>query len=50
MGKEISMLVNKHEHSGEFKVIFDRKETASGIYFYQLKINNATKTGKIIIQ
>ena len=50
MGKEISMLINRHEHSGEFKVFFDRNKTASGMYFYQLKINNTTKTGKIIIQ
>lgn len=50
IGKELPLLLNEHRHSGEFKIIFDRKQIAAGIYFYQLKINNTIKTGKIIIQ
>ena len=50
MGKEVSALVNEHKPSGELKIIFDRKQIPAGIYFYQLKIDGATKAGKIIIQ
>ena len=50
MGRELPLLVNEHRHSGEFKIIFDRQQIAAGIYFYQLRINNTMKTGKIIIQ
>lgn len=50
MGKEVVLLLNEIKQAGEFKIIFDRKETAAGIYFYQMKVNNAVRAGKIIIQ
>ncbi len=50
MGKEIALLLNGNQSSGELKIVFERKENAAGIYFYQLKINDAVKTGKIIMQ
>ncbi len=50
IGKEIALLLNENQPSGELKIVFERKERAAGIYFYQLIINNTTKTGKIIVQ
>lgn len=50
MGNEISLLLNERRPSGEFKVVFERKERPAGIYFYQLAMNDIIKTGKIIIQ
>lgn len=50
LGNEVALLLNEHHPQGELKIIFDRKENAAGIYIYRLKINDAIKTGKIIIQ
>ncbi len=50
MGKEVALLVDEHKAAGETELNFDRGKCASGIYFYQLKINNSVKAGKMIIR
>jgi subtilisin-like proprotein convertase family protein len=49
-GKEVVQLINEYKSFGEMKIIYDRKQSESGIYLYQLKINDVVKTGKIILQ
>lgn len=49
MGKEVAELLDEYKSSGELKVTFDRNSLASGIYFYQLQIDDSIKTGKLII-
>lgn len=50
LGREITLLANEHKTSGELKIPFDRKQIPAGIYFYRLNINNAMKSGKLILQ
>ncbi|MCB9208858.1 MAG: N-acetylmuramoyl-L-alanine amidase [Ignavibacteriales bacterium] len=42
LGKEIVTLVNKQQSAGNYKVNFDASELPSGVYFYQLKVVNAS--------
>ncbi|MEW6006003.1 MAG: alpha/beta hydrolase fold domain-containing protein [Stygiobacter sp.] len=46
LGSEITTLVNGEMAAGEHSVVFDAKNLASGIYFYQLKTNLFTKVLK----
>jgi len=50
LGKELSQLVNEHKSVGEFNLTFDRNQLPSGIYFYQLTVDNDVTTGKLVIQ
>ncbi|MCK6615819.1 MAG: T9SS type A sorting domain-containing protein [Ignavibacteriaceae bacterium] len=36
LGKEIAVLVNEEKEAGEYEVLFDGSNAASGIYFYHL--------------
>lgn len=49
-GKEVGVLISEYRPAGESKIVYDRKQSQAGIYFYQLKINDTVKTGKIILQ
>jgi subtilisin-like proprotein convertase family protein len=50
LGNMITTIVNERKPQGESQIIFDKKQIASGIYFYRLKINSTDRVGKIIIQ
>jgi len=49
LGKEIRVLVNEEKNPGHYEIIFDAKELASGIYFYQLQTKEFTQTKKLIL-
>lgn len=49
MGKHIKSLVNKTQVTGTYQVEFDGSDLKSGIYYYNLSINNQFVTGKIIL-
>jgi hypothetical protein len=54
LGKEVRTLVNTLQKPGNYRVTWDgknnqRKEVASGIYFYQLRAGNFTETKKLIL-
>lgn len=49
-GKEVSRPLNEHSARGEYRIQFDRKQMAAGMYFYRLGINNIFRTGKLIVQ
>ncbi len=53
LGNEIATLVNEEKAPGEYEVDFDASSTSrlitSGIYFYQLRVNNLTSTKKMVL-
>jgi len=48
-GNEIATLVNEEKPSGNYEVEFDGTGLPSGIYFYQLKMNNYDQTKKMVL-
>jgi hypothetical protein len=50
VGTEVSHYNKTRFARGEHKISFERDQLPSGIYLYQLRINNTTKTGKLVIQ
>ena len=49
LGKEVAELINKEQSSGKYEIGFDASALASGVYFYQLKVNNFLKTKKFVL-
>ena len=49
LGKEVATLVNEQKHPGAYEVTFDGKNLSSGVYLYQLKVNNSVDTKKLIL-
>lgn len=49
LGKEIAEVVNKQQNAGKYEVNFDAFSLSSGVYFYQLKVNNFVKTNKFVL-
>ena len=49
LGQEIAILVNEEKPAGKYTVMFNVGSISSGIYFYQIKINNFISTKKMIV-
>jgi tetratricopeptide (TPR) repeat protein len=49
LGREVKLLVNEQKAKGEYSVNFDASTLVSGMYFYQLKVNNFISTKKMIL-
>ncbi len=52
LGNEVATLVNEEKRAGEYEVEFNVAQInnlSSGIYFYQLKTGNFTKTKKMLL-
>ena len=49
LGREIATLINEKKTAGNFEVEFDANDLPSGIYFYQIKSGNYSKTRKMIL-
>jgi thiol-disulfide isomerase/thioredoxin len=49
LGSEVAVLVNEEQFAGSHEINFDATELSSGIYFYELRINNLSKTKKMIL-
>jgi len=49
LGKEIAVLVNKEQPSGNYTVNFDAKDLSSGIYFYSLITETTVITKSMIL-
>ena len=50
LGKEVARYLNTNVPQGDSKIVFERNQIQSGVYLYQLEVNNTVKTGKIIVQ
>ena len=49
LGKEVASLINEHQNAGRYKVNFDASMLPSGIYFYQLKVNDFISIKKMVL-
>jgi hypothetical protein len=49
LGKEVATLVDKEMPAGNYSVDFDASDLSSGVYFYQLKVNNFIQTKKMVL-
>ena len=48
-GREIMVLADENQRTGEHKVVFDAMGLPAGIYFYQLNVNGVVESGKMIL-
>ncbi len=49
LGREVATLVNEEKAAGNYKVTFDAKNLANGVYFYSLKAGNYSSVKKMIL-
>ncbi len=49
LGRQIELLVNEIQSSGNYEFKFDAKILSSGVYYYQLKSNSFIQTRKMVI-
>ncbi len=49
LGREVATLVNEEKTAGSYEVQFTGNGLTSGIYFYQLKVDNFVETKKMIL-
>ncbi len=49
LGKEVALLVDEEKNEGKFNIKFNASNLSSGIYIYQLKVNDYTATKKMIL-
>lgn len=49
IGNEIAILVNEEKDAGSYEVEFNAQNLSSGIYFYQLVINEFVNTKKMVL-
>ncbi len=49
LGREVATLVDEFRNAGSYEVEFDGSSLASGIYFYQLKVNDFITTKKMML-
>ena len=49
LGRELTTLVNENKIAGFYEINFDASKLASGIYIYQLKVNDFTSSKKMIL-
>jgi len=49
LGREVATLVNENKPAGVYEIIFDAFNLPSGVYYYQLKVNDFVETKKLIL-
>ncbi len=49
LGKEVATLVNDSKTTGSYNVEFNAGNLASGVYLYQIKVNDYTATKKLML-
>jgi hypothetical protein len=49
LGKIVTILVNEQKQAGEYEILFNASEYASGVYFYKLTVNDFTSVKKMIL-
>jgi len=49
LGKEVSTLVNEEKPAGEYSIVFDGSNLASGMYVYRLSVGNNHLSRKMIL-
>lgn len=49
LGREVETLLNEYRHKNRYEIDFDAEGLASGVYFYQIKVNNFIETKKMML-
>jgi rhamnogalacturonyl hydrolase YesR len=49
IGHEIKTLVNQYQNSGDYSVLFDANDLASGTYILRLKVDGFTQSRKVML-
>ncbi len=49
LGEEIAILVNEQRNQGRYSVNFDASRLASGVYIYQIRVNNYISSKKMLL-
>jgi len=49
LGNEVETLVDEYRTAGTYEVKFDASKLTSGVYFYQLKVNDFISTKKLML-
>jgi hypothetical protein len=49
LGSEIATLVNEEQSAGTYEVELNASQLSSGIYFYQLKVDEFIQTKKMVL-
>ena len=49
LGKEVAILVNEQKNQGRYSINFDASRLASGVYIYQLRVNDYVSSKKMLL-
>lgn len=49
IGQEIKILVAEEKMPGNYQVLFDGSDLISGVYFYQMRVNDFVETKKLVL-
>ena len=49
LGKEVATLVNENKATGRYNIEFNAGNLASGVYLYQIKVNDFVSTKKLVL-
>ena len=49
LGKEVATLVNEQKNQGRYSVNFDASRLASGVYIYQIRVNDYVSSKKMLL-
>jgi len=49
LGREIATLVDEYKPAGKYEIDFDFKDLASGVYIYQLRVNDFITSKKMVL-
>lgn len=49
LGQEVATLVNKYQHAGEHRVVWNGHGLSSGVYIYRLRSNDFVQTKKMML-
>ena len=49
LGREVATLVDEEMQPGEYKIVFEVKELASGVYFYRIQADGFVQSKKLTV-
>jgi hypothetical protein len=49
LGTEVAILADDYKLAGNYETIFDASNLSSGMYFYQLQLDNLVQVKKMVL-
>jgi hypothetical protein len=49
LGREVTTLINEEKSAGNYEIEFDASKLTSGVYIYQIKVNDFFESKKMIL-